>query len=80
DMYFNPGKADTETQIVKLTEDIDKAYAAGKKVPPGLHAHLGYMYFLKGNTGSAHKAFEMEKTLFPESTTFINGILKRMKK
>ncbi len=80
DMFINPGKADTGTQIVKLTEEIEKTHANGQRVPPGLHIHLGYMYFLKGNIGAAHQEFEIEKQLFPESKKFIDGILERMKK
>ncbi len=78
DMYINPGNADTDTQIVKLTEEIEKTHAEGKKVAPGLHAHLGYMYFLKGNSEFALREFNTEKQLFPESKKFIDGILERM--
>ncbi len=79
DMYVNPGSADPGTQVAKLTEDIDKAHAEGKPVPPGVHAHLGYMYYQQGNLGSAEQEFQTERTLFPESTAFIDGLLKRMK-
>ena len=78
DMYVNPGKADPSTQVAKLTEDIDKARAAEKPVPPGVHAHLGFLYYQLGNLGSARQEFQTEKTLFPESTPFIDGILQRM--
>lgn len=80
DIYMNPEKADTDTQIITLTEEIEKTHADGKRVAPGLHAHLGYMYFLKGNTPAAQQAFNKEKALFPESEKFINGILERMNK
>ncbi len=80
DIYINPGKADTDTQIAKLTEEIGKTHAEGKRVAPGLHAHLAYMYFLKGNTSAAHQEFNREKSLFPESEKFVDGILERMNK
>ena len=78
DMYVNPGKADTSTQAAKLSEDIDKAHAEGKAVPPGVHAHLGYLYYQQGNLGGAQQEFQTEKRLFPESAAFIDGILQRM--
>ncbi len=78
EMHAKPGTADPETQIAKLTEDIGKAHAEGKPVPPGVHAHLGYMYYQQGNLASAEQEFETEKHLFPESTVLLDGFLKRM--
>jgi len=79
-MYIEPGSADSATQIQKLKEDINKASTAGKPVPPGLHAHLGYMYFLQSDTHAAVLEFEMEKKLFPESAKFVDGLMGRLKK
>ncbi|WP_374086618.1 DUF4810 domain-containing protein [Methylomicrobium lacus] len=79
-MYEEPGSADPATQIAKLREDIGKAGEAGKPVPPGLHAHLGYLYFLQSDTHAAALEFETEKKLFPESATFVDGMLGRLKK
>lgn len=78
DTYVNPGKADTATQVATLSEDIQKAAANGQAVAPGVHAQLGYMYYLEGNLGAARQEFEAEKALFPESATFIDGLLQRM--
>lgn len=79
-MYNETGSADPATQVAKLKEDIGKAGVEGKLVPPGLHAHLGYMYFLEGDTKSAIQEFETEKELFPESATFVDGLMNRIKK
>ncbi|HEY3302681.1 MAG TPA: DUF4810 domain-containing protein [Candidatus Binatia bacterium] len=78
EMYMKPGQADPGTQAAKLTEDIDKARAEGKPVPPGVHAHLGYIYYQQGNLAGAQQEFQTEKNLFPESAAFIDGILQRM--
>jgi len=78
EMYMKPGQADPVTQTAKLTEDIDKAKAEGKPVPPGVHAHLAYLYYQQGNVGGAQQEFQIEKTLFPESAAFIDGMLQRM--
>ena len=80
EMYAKPGKADPGTQVAKLSEDILRTQAEGKRVPPGVHAHLGYMYFLLGNTEAAYQAFVTEREMFPESATFINGMLQRLRK
>jgi hypothetical protein len=80
DMYAKPGKADPGTQVARLSEDIERTQAEGKRVPPGVHAHLGYMYYLQGNRDAAYAEFVTERELFPESATFIEGILQRLRK
>jgi hypothetical protein len=80
DTYMRPGKADPTTQIAKLNEDIERTKAEGQHVPPGVHAHLGYLYYGQGQLDAAYEQFTIEKTLFPESTVFIDGVLARMKK
>lgn len=77
-MYMKPGEADPVTQTAKLTEDIEKAKGAGKPVPPGVHAHLAYLYYQQGNLSGARQEFQIEKTLYPEATPFIDGVLERM--
>ncbi len=79
DMYVNPGMADPATQIEKLTATIQKAQSVDKPVPPGLYAHLGLMYAREGNLGLAAEALNEEKLHFPESATFIDGLMKRAK-
>ena len=79
-MYAKPGKADPGTQVATLAEDIERTQAEGQRVPPGVHAHLGYMYYLQGRIADAQAEFETERHLFPESSTFIDGILRRLRK
>jgi hypothetical protein len=80
DMYAKPGKADPGTQIAKLTADVERANAEGKKVPPGIHAHLGYLYYTQGQVAEAAEQLTIEKQLFPESGVFVDGMLARMKR
>ncbi len=77
DMYVNAGKATPTIQIAKITEDIQKAEGQGKPVPPGVYAHLGFMYSLEGNEGAATEAFNEEKSLYKDSQALIDGMLKR---
>ncbi|HEX9446088.1 MAG TPA: DUF4810 domain-containing protein [Candidatus Binatia bacterium] len=78
EMYMKPGQADPGTQVAKLTEDIEKAKAGDKPVPPGVHAHLGYLYYQQGNVAGARQELQIEKTLFPESAAFVDGVLQRL--
>ena len=76
----DPGGAHLQEEIRSLSSDIEKARVQGRPVAPGVHAHLGYLYYLGGNYESAALEFTAEKELYPESTVFIDGMLKRMKK
>ena len=77
DMYMVPGEATSIVQIEKITTDIQQAEALGKPVPPGVYAHLGYMYSIEGNNVAATNAFNTERSLYPDSQTLIDGMLKR---
>lgn len=78
DMYQKPGTADPGAQVAKLREDVARTEAGGQRVPPGVHAHLGYMYYLQGNAAAARQEFREERELFPEAAPFIDGMLRRM--
>ncbi len=74
DMYRRPGKADPSVQIAKLSEDIERAQGRGRAVPPGVHAHLGYMFYLQGNLNAALGEFQTEAMLYPESAKFMKRL------
>jgi hypothetical protein len=78
EMYANPAESDPGAHVALLSEDIERTHAEGKRVPPGVHAHLGFLYYSQGQVDAAHEQFVFEKELFPESETFIDGILERM--
>jgi hypothetical protein len=78
--YSAPGKMSPEMQVTKLEEDYQKARAANKPVPPGWHAHLGYLYFELGKSDQARQEFETEKANFPESAVFMDRLLANLKK
>ena len=77
-LYNEPGKVPPEQQIAKLEEDYQKARASSKAVPPGFHAHLGYLYFGTGKLDQARQSFATEKSLFPESAIYMDRILSQL--
>jgi hypothetical protein len=79
-MYNDPGKVPIEQQIAKLEEDYQKARASSKSMPPGFHAHLGYLYFGTGKLDQARQSFATEKSLFPESAVYMDRILAKLTK
>lgn len=78
-MYSETGKVSIEDQVINLESDYQKARSANKPVPPGYHAHLGYLYFQLGKTDQAMQSFETEKLLFPESTLYMDRLIARIK-
>lgn len=78
--YVEPGSADPQTQIEKLSADIQKGESLGKKVAPGIYAHLGFLYAVQGKNSQSKASFLEEKSLYPESAVFIDGMLNRTKK
>jgi hypothetical protein len=68
-----------EAQITQLEEDYQKARAANKSVPPGYHAHLGFLYFQVGKPDQALQSLQTEKALFPESTVYMDRLIARIK-
>ena len=77
-MYNDPGKVPVEEQIESLESDYQLARSENKPVPPGYHAHLGYLYYQSGKADQAFQSFETEKELFPESTRFMDLLISRM--
>ena len=78
-MYHDPGKVPPEKQLEDLERDYQRARAANRPVPPGYHAHVGYLYFQLGKTDQALQSFETEKALFPESTVYMDRLIARIK-
>jgi hypothetical protein len=78
-MYSDTGKVPIEEQLQHLEMDYQEARAADKPVPPGFHAHMGYLYFQIGKTDQALQSFETEKTLFPESAVYMDRLIARIK-
>jgi len=78
--YAAPGKVSPEMQVAKLEEDYQKARSANKRMPPGWHANLGYLYFQLGKSDQAHQEFLTEKAEFPESAVFMDRLLANLQK
>lgn len=80
DMYLEPGKASGADEIARLEKQIEETVSSGEFVPPGLHAHLAYLYVSDGDYATALVHLQTEKKKFPESAHFIDGIIERMQK
>ena len=80
DMYNSPGKSAPEREIEQMEKDLQVARSLNRPVPPGFHAHLGYLYYQLGKADAARQEFETEKAQFPESSVFMNRMLASMQR
>lgn len=78
--YVSPGTTSPEAQAAELERDYEKARAEKRRVPPGFHAQLGYLYAQLGKLDQARRELEAEKTEFPESAVFVDRALARLPK
>ena len=72
------GGGDPASQLARLEEDVERIVASGKRVPPGVHAHIGFLRFATGDPAAAREHFLKERELFPESAVFMDGVLARL--
>ena len=78
--YVKPGADDAQSQVNALEKESLESSASNLRLPPGWHAHLGYLYFQLGKTDQARQQFVTEKAQFPESAVFMDRLLTRLKK
>ncbi|MFN3580295.1 MAG: DUF4810 domain-containing protein [Pseudomonas sp.] len=74
--YHQDGSTDYASQVGAVEAVLQRAEAQGQSVPPGLHAHLGMLYFNTGREVEGREQFAMEKQLFPESSHFVDYVMK----
>lgn len=70
--YAKPDKVTAESQVLVMQEDMHKAVSANKPLPPGFHAHFGYLYYQIGKPDEALEEFKKEKAQFPESAVLMD--------
>lgn len=78
---YNHFKAEggPEEQIASLEEGLQKMRAANEAIPPGYHAHLGMLYAEAGKDSQMVQELTAEKTLFPESATYMDFLMRKHK-
>lgn len=78
--HASPGSVPPEKQIEILEEDFHKAAAKDERMPPGWHAHLGYLYLQVGKVDAGRRELQNEKTQYPESKVFVDRLLANLAK
>ncbi|WP_042259181.1 DUF4810 domain-containing protein [Paraburkholderia heleia] len=73
------GEKAPQQQIDALEKSLQEIRAKGNMPPPGFHAQLGLLYANVGNDAQAMQEFDAEKHLFPESSTYMDFLMKKPK-
>lgn len=73
--YFKHDEVTIDQQINALKITLEQAANAGRPVAPGVHAHLGMLYFEQDDSVNGHLHFTREKALFPESVRYLDFLL-----
>ena len=76
--YLSPSDVPAAKQIETLENDYQVARSANRRLPPGWHAHLGYLYYEVGKVDQARQELLTEKAEFPESTVFMDRLLANL--
>ena len=81
--YYNLKKDQNENSLLAfekaMQESIEKSpQSRSMRVAPGMYANLGYLYLKSGRTKEALANFEQEKAIYPESTHFMNRMIKKI--
>src|SRR5438552_5812961 len=77
--YLAHDDVPAEKQLEVLEKDYQIARSQNKRMPPGWHAHLGYLYYQVGRGDQARQELKTEKAEFPEAAVFVDRLLANVK-
>jgi hypothetical protein len=76
--YLKADDLSISEQIMMMEDTLQKANNSGLPTAPGFHAHLGLLYLESGNTQAGIEQLNIEKSMYPESTQFIDFLLGQL--
>lgn len=75
--YLKDDEATLDEQMEDMTEYFENCKTYNEAPAPGSYAHQGLLYSKTGNNAKAEEYFILEKQHFPESTAYIDFLLKK---
>jgi hypothetical protein len=76
--YLKQDAANPSELLEAMNVEAAAASRAGKRLPPGYHAHIAMLMVQLGRYDEASKQLEAEKADFPESAPYMDYLLKQM--
>lgn len=80
DNWFKQDVESPDIQLQKMRQDLEKMKAANQLPPPGFRAHMGLLHGQLGDPVSLKRALEAEKAAFPESSAYMDFLLRHFNK
>ncbi|MBR8656071.1 DUF4810 domain-containing protein [Achromobacter sp. Marseille-Q0513] len=74
--YLKEDGNDYAVQAQTLEKSVEKARATNRELPPGFRAHLGMLYLKMGDGEKGVEQLQGEKQAFPESTPFMDFLMR----
>lgn len=74
-MWDEPEAFDVGEQIQTLEDAVAAARADGRKVPPGMQAHIGHLHAKAGDRAAATAWFQAEKASFPDAAVLMDRLI-----
>jgi hypothetical protein len=75
----NPSDQSNLAHLQAMEKIIEESRANNLRIPPGVYAELGYIYFRQNKKDLAIQNFKMEKQLYPESTLLMDRLENAVK-
>ncbi len=75
DLLKAPSTEAREAHEATLRDIIEISEEKDIRVPPSIHAELAYLLTMKNENEEAQIHYEFERTLYPESQTFLERLL-----
>ena len=76
--YLNDEGVDYAAQAHDMELNVETARSSNTALPPGFRAHLGLLYLKLGEDSKAVEQLQGEKLAFPESTSFMDFLMKNV--
>jgi hypothetical protein len=76
--YLKHETANPSEQLNLMQTQAEKARVDGKQLPPGFRAQVAILQLQLGQFDNAKQQLEAEKTAFPESSHYMDFLLKQM--
>lgn len=80
---YQSKKNPSDQSVLKHQQSLEKILEESQKnnlrVPPGVYAELGYIYFRQNKKDLAIQNFKMEKALYPESALLMDRLERAAK-
>ncbi len=74
DYTKDPSDQNLDKHVAELESIVEESKERDLKVPPGVHAELGYIASRRGNESIALGHYEAEMKLYPESRIFLERL------